>query len=166
MSSTALNPDPIDAATVYRLRLEAVGKACASWFLWLAGLSMVNSVLALSGAGLQFIFGLGLTQIVDEYAHQAGSQGLMLDLIINGFIAGIFVLFWYFGKQGHKWAFIVGMGLYVVDGLLLLLGHAFLDAAFHLWVLYRLYQGYTTLSRFMAAQQVQMAAAGAPIQPQ
>jgi len=166
MSSTALNPDPIDAATVYLLRLEAVGKACASWFLWLAGLSMVNSVLALSGAGLQFIFGLGLTQIVDEYAHQAGSQGLMLDLIINGFIAGIFVLFWYFGKQGHKWAFIVGMGLYVVDGLLLLLGHAFLDAAFHLWVLYRLYQGYTTLSRFMAAQQVQMAAAGAPIQPQ
>lgn len=165
MSSIPVSPDPIDAATVYRLRLEAVGKACASWFLWLAGLSMVNSVLAFSGAGLQFIFGLGLTQIVDEYAHQAGSPGLVLDLIINGFIAGIFVLFWYFGKQGHKWAFIVGMSFYVVDGLLLLLGHAFLDAAFHLWVLYRLYQGYTTLSRFMAAQQIQMAAAGAPILP-
>jgi len=55
--------------------------------------------------------------------------------------------------------------LYSIDGLLLLVGHAFLDAAFHLWVLYRLYQGYTTLSRFMAAQQVQMATAGAPILP-
>jgi hypothetical protein len=160
-----MNPDPIDLAAAQRLRLEAVGKACASWFLWLAGLSMVNSVLALSGAGLQFLFGLGLTQIVDEYAHQAGNSGIVLDLIINGFIAGVFVLFWYFGKQGHKWAFIVGMGLYGIDGLLLLVGHAFLDAAFHLWVLYRLYQGYTTLSRFMAAQQVQMATAGAPILP-
>jgi len=160
-----MNPDPIDTATVQRLRLETVGKACASWFLWLAGLSMVNSVLAASGTGIRFIFGLGLTSIVDAVAHEAGNTGIVLDLIINAFIAGVFLLFWYFGKQGHKWAFLVGMGLYVVDGLILLPIHDFLGAAFHLWVLYRLYQGYTTLSRFMAAQQAQMAATGAPILP-
>jgi hypothetical protein len=88
-----------------------------------------------------------------------------LDLIINAFIAGIFLLFWYFGRLGHKWAFFVGMGLYAIDGVILLLITDYLGAAFHLWVLYRLYQGYTTLSRFMAAQQAQMAAIGAPILP-
>jgi MFS family permease len=166
MSSSVLTPDPIDPAVVYRLRLEAVGKACASWFLWLAGLSMVNSVLAASGAHLHFLFGLGVTSIVDAVAQRAGATGIVLNLVINAFIAGVFLLFWYFGKQGHKWAFLVGMGLYVIDGLILLLVTDYLGAAFHLWVLYRLYQGYTTLSRFMAAQQVQMAAAGGPILPQ
>jgi len=57
------------------------------------------------------------------------------------------------------------MGLYLIDGVILLLITDYLGAAFHLWVLYRLYQGYTTLSRFMAAQQVQMAANGGPILP-
>jgi hypothetical protein len=168
VSSTNLGmiPTTVDPEAVRRHQLEIVGKACASWFLWLAGLSMVNSVLAASGAGLQFIFGLGLTEIVDAYAHNAGSTATVLNLIVNAFIAGIFVLFWFLGKQGHKWAFLVGMGLYVIDGLILLPYHAFLDAAFHLWVLYRLYQGYTTLSRFLAAQQAQRAAAGGPILPQ
>ena len=165
MSTIGMNPAPLDPATA-RARLEVVGKSCANWFLWLAGLSMVNSVLAMSGAGFQFMFGLGLTQIVDGIAHPAGSVGTMLGLAVNAFIAGVFVLFWYFGKQGHKWAFIVGMGLYLIDGLILLLLRDFLDAAFHLWVLYRLYQGYTTLSRFMAVQQTQLAAAGGPILPQ
>ena len=165
MSSPGIISAPPDAASVQRLQLEAVGKACASWFLWLAGLSMVNSALALSGTPFHFIFGLGLTSIVDEIAHPAGGTGAFLGLVINAFIAGIFVLFWYFGKQGQKWAFLVGMGLYLVDGLILLVGHAFLDAAFHLWVLYRLYQGYSILSRFMAAQQTQIAASGGPILP-
>jgi len=137
----------------------------SGWFIWIGILSVVNSVMILTGAGFHFILGLGVTQVIDAFSRAVGSAGLVLDLIINGGIVGIFVLFWYFAKQGHKWAFIVGMGLYSIDGLLLLVGHAFLDAAFHLWVLYRLYQGYTTLSRFMAAEQMQMAAAGAPILP-
>jgi hypothetical protein len=69
MSITPMNPEPIGTAAVQRVRLEAVGKACASWFLWVAGLSMVNSVLAASGAELHFLFGLGITSIVDAVAH-------------------------------------------------------------------------------------------------
>jgi len=41
-----------------KLRAENVMKAGASWFLWVAGLSMVNSILSLSGSGFRFIFGL------------------------------------------------------------------------------------------------------------
>ena len=165
-SNFGMNPTNIDPASVQRAQLERVGGACASWFLWIAGLSIVNSVLAVSGAGLHFLFGLGVTEIVDAYAANAGTAGAIPGLVISAFIAGVFVLFWYFGKQGQMWAFFVGMGLYVVDGLILLSYHVLLGAAFHLWVLYRLYQGYTTLSRFLAAQRVQMAATGGPILPQ
>lgn len=163
-SNFGMNPDLGNVAAVQRQQMETVAKACASWFLWLAGCSMVNSVLSAAGAGIQFIFGLGITSIVDVFAHQAGNTGLVLNLIVNAFIAGVFVLFWYLAKQGHKWAFLVGMALYVIDGLILLPSHDFLGAAFHLYVLYRLYQGYTTFSRFLAAQQAQKAASGAPIE--
>ena len=65
----------------------------------------------------------------------------MLDLIINGIIAGVFVLFWNFARQGQKWAWYVGMAVYVVDGLLLLLSEDYLAIAFHAYALYRMSSG-------------------------
>src|SRR5207253_10936975 len=65
------------------LRAEAVVKAAAGWFLWVAALSVVNSFLSMSGSGIRFIFGLGAAQIIDALAHQAGSSGVVLDLIIR-----------------------------------------------------------------------------------
>jgi hypothetical protein len=116
-------------------------KGSASWFVMIAALSMVNSILAMSGASVRFIFGLGLSQIVDALAHQAGSPGYVLDLIINGIIAGVFVLFWNFARQGQKWAWYVGMAVYVVDGVLLLLFKDYLAIAFHAYALYRMSSG-------------------------
>lgn len=116
-------------------------KGSASWFVMIAALSMVNSILAMSGASVRFIFGLGLSQIVDALAHQAGSPGYVLDLIINGTIAGVFVLFWNFARKGQKWAWYVGMAVYVVDGVLLLLFKDYLAIAFHAYALYRMSSG-------------------------
>jgi len=97
--------------------------------------------MTMSGTRFHFIFGLGVTQIVDAIGAHSGTTGSVLGLIVNAFVAGIFVLFWYFGKQGQKWAFIVGMGLYLVDGLILLPFQDWLGAAFHGWALYRIYNG-------------------------
>jgi hypothetical protein len=116
-------------------------KGSASWFVMIAALSMVNSILAMSGASVRFIFGLGLSQIVDALAHQAGSPGYVLDLIINGIVAGVFVLFWNFARQGQKWAWYLGMAVYVVDGILLLLFKDYLAIAFHAYALYRMSSG-------------------------
>lgn len=124
-----------------RARILQALKGSASWFVMIAALSMVNSILAMSGASVRFIFGLGLSQIVDALAHQAGSPGYILDLIINGTIAGVFVLFWNFARQGQKWAWYVGMAVYVVDGLLLLLFKDYLAIAFHAYALYRISSG-------------------------
>jgi hypothetical protein len=116
-------------------------KGSASWFLMIAGLSVVNSILAMSGARMRFIFGLGVSQIVDALAHQVGSAGYVLDLIINGIIAGVLVLFWSFARKGQKWAWYLGMALYTVDGVLLLLFKDYLAIAFHAYALYRMSSG-------------------------
>jgi len=161
------NPTPQPSVTnlvEQKLRAERVVKAGAGWFLTIAILSIVNSVLAISGAGIRFIFGLGIAEFVDALAHQAGQSGLALDLIINGFVAGVFVLFWNFGRKGERWAFVVGMALYVVDALVMLYFKDILAVAFHAYALYRIYAGMSGIPALQKLQQAMMPA-GAPIQP-
>jgi hypothetical protein len=137
-----------NALVEQKVRIEQALKGSASWFLMIAGLSVVNSVLSMTETGIRFIFGLGITQVVDAVAHQAGSAGLVLDLIINGMIAGVLILFWNFARKGQKWAWITGMGLYLIDGIILLLFKDYLAVAFHAYALYRMSNGMKLLSAF------------------
>ncbi len=147
-----------------KLRAERVVRGGASWFITVAVLSLINSVLSMSGAGIRFIFGLGIAQFIDGLAHQAGQTGFALDLIINGFVAAVFALFWNFARKGQQWAFLVGMALYAVDALVMLYFRDILAVAFHAYALYRIYLGMSGIS---ALQQYEaaMTTAGAPIQP-
>jgi hypothetical protein len=136
-SPTSPKPDMADQ----KLQVENALKGPASWFVTVAGLSIVNSILSMSGASIHFIFGLGITQIVDAMAHQVGNAGYVLDLIINGVIAGVFVLIWNFARKGKPWAWYGGMALYAIDGVLLLFFQDYLSVAFHAWALFRMYPG-------------------------
>jgi hypothetical protein len=147
-----------------RLRAQQVVSAGAGWFLWIAGLSLVNSVIGMTGGKLHFIVGLGITQVVDAVAHGVGSAGIVLDLIINGVVAGLFVLFWKFARAGARWAFLTGMVLYAADGLLLLAFKDVFSVAFHAYALFRIYGGLKALPALSTVQTADLAA-GAPIQP-
>jgi hypothetical protein len=147
-----------------KLRAERVVKVGAGWFVTLAALSMINSVLSMSGAGIRFIFGLGIARYVDALAHQAGQTGFALDLIINGFVAGVFVIFWRFARKGEQWAFMVGLALYALDAAVTLYLNDILAVAFHAYALYRIYTGMTGIPALQKLQQA-LAPAGAPIQP-
>jgi hypothetical protein len=151
-------------AVEQKLRAERVVKAGASWFITVGVLSIINSVLSMSGAGFHFIFGLGVTELVDVLARQAGQSGFALDFIINGFVAGVFVLFWHFARKGQQWAFLVGMALYAVDALLMLYFKDILAAAFHGYALYRMYMGMSGIAALQRYESA-MTAAGAPIEP-
>jgi hypothetical protein len=147
-----------------KLRAEQIVKNGAGWFLAIAGLSILNSVLTMSGTSFHFIFGLGITQIVDAVGRQAGTTGSALSLIVNLFIAGVFLLFWNFARKGEKWAFLAGMALYAVDGLILLPFKDFLGLAFHAYALFRIYHGMQGLPVLENLRQM-MATMGAPIEP-
>jgi len=133
-------PAPKSAAPGNALAL-AQARACGSWFYWVAGLSLVNSIAALSGSGIRFLFGLGITQIIDGIATRTGSPaiGIILDILATS----LFVFFGLFAMQGKRWAFLIGGILFGLDGLLLLLAADWLSILFHAWVLYRLAQGFS-----------------------
>ena len=147
-----------------KLRAERVVKGGAGWFITIAILSAVNSILSMSGAGMRFIFGLGISEVVDALARRAGTTGYALDLVINGFVAGLFVVFWRFARKGQSWAFWVGMALYALDGVIVLLLADYLAAAFHAYALYRIYSGLRGISVLQYAEAAALSS-GAPIEP-
>lgn len=163
-SSTGSAEESKTALIEEKLRLQNILKGASGWFLWVAGLSMLNSILNLSGVHFQFIFGLGITQLVDFLASRAGGAGFVLDLIINGCVAAVFVVFWNFARKGHKWAFIVGMALYALDGLLMLLFKALLGVAFHAVALFSMYGGARALGQLKILEQ-DLASAGVRLSP-
>jgi hypothetical protein len=147
-----------------KLRAERVVKAGASWFLMVGALSLVNSVLSMSGAGIRFIFGLGIAEFVDAFAKQAGQVGMVPNLIINACFAAVFVLFWNFAKKGEQWAFLVGMAFYALDALAVLAFKDILAVAFHAYALFRIYRGMNGI-QVLRRCEAQLQPAGAPIEP-
>ncbi len=119
---------------------EVVGGA--SWFYWIAGLSLINSVILLSGGRWHFMLGLGITDFMSAIGTLTGTNGAVVTFVINLVIAGIVVLFGFFASKGQKWAFLVGMVLYALDGGLTLLFRDFFSAAFHGYALFRIYNGF------------------------
>lgn len=142
MASAGTAPAPLNnTATVAQATALARVRVSARWFYWIAGLSLINSAVVIFGGSFHFVVGLGITSVVDALAKQAGSTGIVLDLIINGFVAALFVLFGSCAGKAQKWAFFVGMGLYTLDGLLLLMGGDILSVGFHAYALFCIYRG-------------------------
>lgn len=142
-STNAGAPGIISPPPVAQENLAAVSqmKSGASWFYWIAGLSVVNSTLALTGKGWHFIFALGITQIIDSFGPEADMLGKLFVFTASLLIAVTVSLFGFFGAKRQTWAFIVGMSIYALDGLLLLLASRWLDAALHGVVLFFIFRG-------------------------
>ena len=123
-----------------KLKIEKQFQSGADWFFWIAGLSLINSIILLAGSEWGFIIGLGITQIIDAIglliAEEIGIAGKIISFIFDIIAAGIFVLFGVFARKRYKWAFITGMALYAIDGLIFLLVQDFLSIGFHIFALF------------------------------
>lgn len=146
---TGAIPEPVDpqaAAQAVIAQLETRLRNGGGWFLWIAGLSIVNSIVSLSGSQWSFIIGLGITQIIDAVAGKAAEQGATIAKIVAfGFdllAAGMFALFGVYARKKSRSVFIVGMILYALDGLLFVLVRDWLSIGFHAFALYGVYGGY------------------------
>lgn len=136
-----------------------------SWFYWIAGLSLVNSVLWLTGAEWSFIIGLGATQMVDAIVlglseeMQLGNAIKYVAFGVDLLIAGIYVLIGFLGLKRIKAVIIVGMVFYTLDGLIFLLVGDYLSIAFHGYALFCIFGGLKALKQLPPKQVVQCQAA-------
>jgi len=124
----------------------------AGWFMTIGLLSGVNSILQIFDAKIRFIFGLGITQVVDAVAHRMGQGGTMVIVIVDGLFIVVLILCSHWAKTGSQGAFLGGMIAYALDGVLLLLFSMWLDAAVHAYALWMIRQGYSA-SRELAQMQ-------------
>src|SRR5690349_17064913 len=85
--------------------------SAAGWFYLLAGLSVINSLIATFGGTLRFMFGLGITGVMDAIVARMniGAAGNIINFVFTLAMVGLFVVFGYLSKKGHHWAFVIGM---------------------------------------------------------
>lgn len=138
----------IDKKELKKIEENKSVRAAASWFYWIGGLSVVNTLLSFFESNSSFILGLESTLFVDAIAFAIGDPLFyVIGACINLFIAGIFIFLGVHANRMKKWAFIAGMIFYLLDGLILTIAFDFISAAFHIYALYCIYSGYRILVR-------------------
>jgi hypothetical protein len=146
--------DPLPSATAAaRADIAAALNRSAGWFFAIGALSFVNTITLLAGSDWIFLAGLGITELAAVMARNAGSAANVVALLANTLAAALFIVLGVFSRKGHKAPFLLGMTFYVLDAVILLLFQAWLMVAFHGFVLYRLWQGYSTCSELHAFEQ-------------
>lgn len=141
------NPSEKNVIEENNLQLQNQVKKGATWFYWIAGASLVNTIIFLLGGNLNFVVGLGITQIINGIGvlveNQSGSPTapkigvFLVNLIISIFFLGI----GYFSAKGMTWTFIVGVALYVLDGLIFFLFGDVFSIGFHAFALFFIIKG-------------------------
>lgn len=149
-----------DVLAEEKFKKRAQFESGANWFYWIAGLSLVNSLIQFSGGEWGFAVGLGITQVVDAlalaFSEEKGTAAAipLIALIINILIAGVFIAFGYFARQKIAWAFIVGMIFFALDGVILLILGDILGVIIHIVALVFIYFGLNALWRLRETEKL------------
>ena len=99
--------------------------AGARWFWWIAGLSLVNTVLLYAGADISFVVGLGITTLASIFMTTT------LALVVVAATLGLYFYFGYEAQKGAAWAFYVGLAVYAFDALIFIYIQDWMSAGFH-----------------------------------
>lgn len=139
--------DPNTPIETDRAELEQRLKSGANWFYWVAGLSLINSVLFFFGAEVSFLGGLGFSLVVDGVVSSVIESGgpvflRFFAISINLVLFAAFAFFGFYAGKQVRAAFILGIALYLLDSLIVLVLDDFLMAGFHVFALFFIIRGY------------------------
>ncbi|MBL0312171.1 MAG: hypothetical protein IPP78_05530 [Holophagaceae bacterium] len=164
---TQLSQTEIDAIhnKIQKQKTHAGG---AGWFYWIAGLSLITSVVSLSGGTWSFLAGLGVTQLFDGFAIGLTKSGIgdwikVLGFFLDVLAAAVFVVIGYFAKKGSRATYITGMVLYGIDSAILLLFQEWIGLAFHAFALFQIWNGLAALG-WLNASSAAAAAIQSPVE--
>lgn len=126
--------------------------SCASWFFWIAAMTMINSVTTLSGSESGFAIGLTISMVVDALTVNAGSVAKLIAVGFNAACAGLLVFFGWKARRGLRWAFGLGLGFYGLDTLLSLIAPNAISIGLHAWALFSMGLGWRVAGRLRVAE--------------
>jgi hypothetical protein len=119
----------------------------ASWFWWIAGLSIVNSIMIHSGSDRNFVIGLGFTLVADAVFREMKFIAFAIDAVALSVICGL----GFMSRKGHLWAFITGIVLYSLDALIYVGFQDWMSVAFHGLALFYMIRGALALRTALKA---------------
>lgn len=126
---------------------DPIVKSSARWFWWIAGLSLVNAVMFLSGSDINFVLGLAMTTFATALFQHAPAVAVVLIAVTVGFY---FAMGWY-AQRGKLWAFYAGLALYVVDALIYLKFEDWMSVGFHALAAFFIAKGVMRVRELSAA---------------
>jgi hypothetical protein len=119
-----------------RLKLDHRLNVGAGWFFWVAGLTLLSSLITLIGnEPFGFIIGLGVTQMIDSL--QSSWVALGFDVLA----ASLFIFLGLKARQAQRSAFMLGILLYGLDSLVFIAVKDYVGLIFHAFVLLGLLGG-------------------------
>ena len=134
-----------------RMLLMKRAKDGINWFYWVALISVITTIIFVTGGTPNFFLSLGVNQLVVGYtvAVANGTQVAPLMHWVAGAIelllAGVFVLFGYRGSRSYRSWIVAGIMLYALDGLIFAYLGVWLGVIVHAFVMYNLVRGLRAL---------------------
>lgn len=126
--------------------LTAKYKNGANWFYWIAGLTIVTSIIAFFGGGWKFMISLGTTQIIDAIAEgaavQLGGTVKVVALVLDILVTATFVVFGVLAGKKLLWAYVLGLVIFFLDGLVTLVIEDWIGLVAHVVVIILMVPGY------------------------
>lgn len=150
----------------HHTELAARYKSGANWFYWIAGLTIVTSIISFNGGDWRFLISLGTTQVIDAVADawsaEVGGTPKVVALVLDLILTGVFVVFGVLANKKLLWAYILGMAIFVIDGLVSLMVQDLIGVVAHAVVLIFMVPGFLAGRKLVELEQAMAAQAPAP----
>jgi hypothetical protein len=138
----------------------------ANWFYWIAGLTIVTSIISFGGGNWRFLISLGTTQVIDQVADafsaELGAAPKVIALVFDVILAAVFVVFGVLANKKFLWAYILGMAVFVFDGLVSLLVEDWIGVIAHVVVVIFMVPGFMAGRKLVEIEQAMAQSQAAP----
>ena len=119
----------------------------ANWFYWIAGLTLINSLISAFGGEWNMIFGLGIGQVFmalgQGMAADGGGPGFVVaGLLMSGGALAMYVLWGWLAGRGRTVGFVAGMVFYGLDAGIFVVAGDWVGAGFHGFALFVIGRGF------------------------
>jgi len=144
--------------TVHYLQLKQKYRSGVHWFYWIAGLTLITSIITFAGGNWRFLISLGTTQIIDGIAaglaaELGGSAPKIIALFLDMILTAVFVVFGVLANKRLLWAYILGMAIFVIDGLISLMMQDLIGVVAHVVVLVFMVPGFLAGKKMLELEQ-------------